>query len=134
MQLFALIFYLNFSESGFEGNFAPTKPIKMNTDDLLKKPIWQMTGEEFLSLSNFQNDKNNAKNPKVSQSDSHKKFVYGIRGIANLLDCSIATANRIKKSGVIDEAIFQHNRKIVVDSEKALHLFRTSAEHSKTEM
>ena len=36
--------------------------------------------------------------------------------------CSIPTANRIKKSGVIDAAITQVGRKIVVDVELALEL------------
>lgn len=92
-----------------------------------------MTGEEFLSLSKSQKDIIPTERIAITQP-TDKKLVYGIRGIANLLDCSIATANRIKKSGVIDEAIYQHNRKIVVDSEKALHLFRTFGENSKTEL
>lgn len=43
-------------------------------------------------------------------------------GIARLFGCSIPTANRIKKSGVIDKAITQCGRKIIVDSELALSL------------
>lgn len=39
-----------------------------------------------------------------------------------IFGCSIPTANRIKKSGVIDSAITQVGRKIVVDSELALSL------------
>ena len=35
---------------------------------------------------------------------------------------AIPTANRIKKSGVIDKAITQCGRKIIVDSELALQL------------
>ena len=103
----------------------------MKIENLLEKPIWQMTGEEFLSLSKFQNDNRKTEKIPVPQSNADKKLVYGIRGIANLLDCSIATANRIKKSGIIDEAIYQHNRKIVVDSERALQLFRTLSDNSK---
>lgn len=36
--------------------------------------------------------------------------------------CSIPTANRIKASGVIDGAITQIDRKIVIDQELALKL------------
>lgn len=54
---------------------------------------------------------------------SERKYVYGIKGIANLFDCSIATANRIKASGAINGAIIQRNRRIIVDAEKALELF-----------
>ena len=51
-----------------------------------------------------------------------RNFVYGIRGIATLFNCSEATANRIKKSGVIDEAISQTGKKIVIDADRALEL------------
>ena len=50
------------------------------------------------------------------------KHVYGIDGIARLFGCSHPTANRIKRSGVIDKAIKQVGRKIVVDAELALQL------------
>lgn len=55
-----------------------------------------------------------------------KRLVYGISGIAQLLNCSMTTANRIKASGRIDDAITQHGRIIVVDADKALLLFNNS--------
>lgn len=51
-----------------------------------------------------------------------RKLAYGIKGIAETFGCSIPTANRIKKSGIIDKAITQVGRKIVVDVELALQL------------
>ncbi|EKB56712.1 MULTISPECIES: DUF3853 family protein [Weeksellaceae] len=96
----------------------------MNKEELLNKPIWQMTGEEFLFLNKQEIKVNNNKNSSVNTKET--KLVYGIRGIANLFDCSIATANRIKKSGVIDDAISQRNRTIVIDTEKALKLFKNN--------
>ncbi|MFI3294042.1 MAG: DUF3853 family protein, partial [Rikenellaceae bacterium] len=39
-----------------------------------------------------------------------------------LFGCSIPTAQRIKKSGVINRAITQLGRKIIVDAELALEL------------
>lgn len=53
------------------------------------------------------------------------KYVYGIDGIADLFHCSRPTAQRIKSSGVIDKAITQHGRKIIVEAEYALQLLRT---------
>lgn len=50
------------------------------------------------------------------------KYVYGIKGIADLFGCSVPTANKIKRSGKIDKAITQVGRKIVVDAEMALEL------------
>ena len=62
---------------------------------------------------------------KVSESEPAKKkeYVYGIKGIAQLFGCSTATAQRIKSSGVIDGAITQRNRRIIVDVEKAMTYF-----------
>ncbi len=51
-----------------------------------------------------------------------KKYVYGIRGIAGLFNCSMPTANRIKASGRIDGAITQIGRKIIIDADRALEL------------
>lgn len=58
----------------------------------------------------------------VKQVEEHN-FVYGIEGIAKIYNCSIATAQRIKKSGRIAAAIVQEGRQIVVDVEKALSLY-----------
>ena len=55
-------------------------------------------------------------------TDTNRKYVYGIPGIARLFGCSLPTANRIKKSGKIDKAITQIGRKIIVDAELALEL------------
>ena len=55
-------------------------------------------------------------------TDTSRKYVYGIPGIAKLFGCSLPTANRIKKSGRIDKAITQIGRKIIVDAELALEL------------
>lgn len=102
---------------------ATTILISMNISDLLQKPLWQMTGEEFMFLSKTasQNDEATIKdNP--SQPTSEKKYVYGIDGIAEIFGCSRPTASRIKKSGRINAAIRQIGRKIVVVVELALSL------------
>ncbi len=90
-----------------------------NIQELLSKPVWQMTGEEFIFLS-----KHASGQPKhaAARYRHGKKYVYGILGIAKLFGCSLPTANRIKKSGKIDKAITQIGRKIIVDAELALEL------------
>jgi hypothetical protein len=91
----------------------------MNINELKEKPIWQMTGEEFLFLQ-----QNGGQNIKVDTPimNLNRKYVYGIHGIAQLFGCSMPTANRIKKSGKIDRAITQIGRKIIVDADLALEL------------
>lgn len=54
---------------------------------------------------------------------SEKRLVYGIAGIAQLFNCSMTTANRIKASGQINGAIMQNGRIIVVDADLALELY-----------
>lgn len=89
-----------------------------NIENLKEKPLWQMTGEEFLFLQNHSG--NTRIQPPPLAKD--KKYVYGILGIAKLFGCSMPTANRIKQSGKISKAIIQIGRKIIVDAELALEL------------
>ncbi|SDS19431.1 Protein of unknown function [Polaribacter sp. KT25b] len=95
----------------------------MNLESIKEKPLFQMTGEEFIFL---QNNLNNELPSKTLEPEKGKKYVYGIRGIAKLIDGSTSKANRLKKSGIIDKAIIQNGRKIIVDAELALQLMNQS--------
>lgn len=59
----------------------------------------------------------------VQKSDGQKKLVYGLQGLADLLHCTRRHASKIKSSGILDEAIKQRGRTIVIDSDLALELF-----------
>lgn len=80
-------------------------------------PIWQLTVSEFMDIL-----KEIQQQPIIQQPE--KRFVYGLTGIAKLFGCSRTTASEIKRSGVIDGAITQVGRTIVVDAELALDLAR----------
>ena len=54
-----------------------------------------------------------------------RNLEYGIAGIARIFNCSMATANRIKASGKIDDAITQTGRIIVIDVDRAKQLKKT---------
>ena len=97
------------------------KYMNMQLEELLKKPLWQMTGEEFLFLQDSSHQGVNYVSAPIAESP-RKKYEYGIRGIAKIFGCSIPTANRIKKSGKINTAITQVGRKIIVDADHALQL------------
>lgn len=60
------------------------------------------------------------------QEEQGKKrnLVYGLAGLSKLLGCSQSTAARIKKSGVLDPAIRQTGKIIVVDADLALDLMK----------
>ena len=91
-----------------------------NLQELLSNPVWQMTGEEFIFLSKHASRQTETQPQPVT--DTERKYVYGILGIAKLFGCSLPTANRIKKSGKIDKAITQIGRKIIVNVELTLEL------------
>ena len=93
----------------------------MTTNELLDKPVWQMTGEELLFLAQHGNMSTSGETGKAS-SKGEKRYVYGLAGIARLFGCSLPTANRIKQSGKINRAITQIGRKIIVDADLALEL------------
>lgn len=95
----------------------------LSIEQLMQTPVCMMTGEQLAFLmSNLSllADKSNNKAEKAENNP--KNVVHGIKGIADIFGCSIPTANRIKRSGIIDDAISQVGRKIVVDVDLALKL------------
>jgi hypothetical protein len=96
-----------------------------NINSLKEKPLWQLTGKEFLDLIEGSSTKSNTEKFENSKF-TEKKYVYGISGIQSLLNCSESSAKRLKKSGTIDEAIIQNGRKIIIDVEKALELLKNN--------
>lgn len=85
----------------------------------LNTPIWQLTVGEFIELQ----QKTAIDKPKPEPALIRKKnFVYGIAGLAELLNCSKTTAQKIKNSGLIDKAITQVGKKIVFDPDMVINL------------
>ncbi|MEN2436481.1 DUF3853 family protein [Weeksellaceae bacterium A-14] len=72
-------------------------------------PIWKLTVEEFLEV--------------CKELNSENKYEYGLKGLAKLLGCSISKASEIKSSGILDKAITQRGKIIIIDKQKALTLF-----------
>ena len=97
---------------------------KFNLNQLLQKPIAMMTGEELCFLITKSVERTEVGTPQTASKGNY----YGIEGIARVFGCSVPTANRIKKSGIIDKAITQIGRKIVVDADLALSLAKESGE------
>lgn len=91
----------------------------MDLQNLLEKPLFQLTTQEFLFI---QKRDINSNSPVSDSNYTPKKYVYGIEGIATLLGCSKTTANRIKKSKKLEAAITQIGRKIITDADLALKL------------
>jgi hypothetical protein len=81
-------------------------------------PLWQLTVADLMEIL-----KEVQQQPVIRQPE--KRFVHGLKGIAQIFGCSRTTASEIKKSGLIDEAITQVGRTIVVDAELALQLAKS---------
>ena len=62
---------------------------------------------------------------QVAQKNQNpgKRYVYGLKGIQSLFKISHLTAQRYK-DGILKPAVMQQGRKIVVDVEKAMELFK----------
>ena len=86
----------------------------------LNTPIWQLTVGEFIEL----HQRMTSQKPPEEKKPERKKLVYGIKGLAGLLSCSTTTAQMIKNSGMIDKAITQFGRKIIIDADLALELIK----------
>lgn len=85
------------------------------------KPIFSCTLGEFCDAIANKLAEMTTNDDETSRK---KNLVYGLAGIAQLLGCSISTAARIKKSGVLAGAIHQTGKVIVVDADLALDLMK----------
>ncbi|KUY31437.1 DUF3853 family protein [Elizabethkingia ursingii] len=83
----------------------------------LQTPLWQIIVGEFLELQ--------------SKNKADKRYEYGLKGIAKIFGCSVSHENRIKGSGIIDDAIIQNGNIIIIETEKALQLFGEKKEKNE---
>lgn len=95
-------------------------------DDPRNKLLLQLTGQEFIDLLREGLGLAMLGYDDPQPMEVKKHLVYGLQGLCDLLGCSTSTAARIKKSGVIDAAISQNGKIIVIDADLALDLIRTS--------
>ncbi|REC60137.1 hypothetical protein DRF65_22570 [Chryseobacterium pennae] len=72
-------------------------------------PLWKLTVEEFLEI--------------IKNFGSENRHEYGLKGLAKVLGCSVSKASEIKSSGMLDEAIIQKGKIIIIDKQKVLELF-----------
>lgn len=79
-------------------------------------PLWKLTVGEYVRLYKALN----------SSTYSFDRYEYGLKGLANVLGCSRAKASQIKKSGLLDEAIYQNKHTIIIDRDKVLQILQDS--------
>lgn len=96
-------------------------------------PLMSMTAGQLAELFNGILRASTGTQMEPAKEESHRRFVYGLRGIMELFGVSNVTAQRYK-NGIIKDAVSQCGRKIVVDADRALELFRESREDAGTDL
>ena len=88
------------------------------------KPLYTLTvGEFFQMMEDFVQRANSSKDTITTEADKPTgRLVYGLAGIGELFHVSHKTT-QYYKDHVIQEAVRQNGRKIVVDVDLALKLF-----------
>lgn len=98
-------------------------------EETLKKPLFACTLGEFVKALT---DQLGLMVGDVNETTPTKRnLVYGLTGLSSLLGCSISTAARIKKSGVLNPAIHQTGKIIAIDADLALELLKLKAKRYK---
>lgn len=87
----------------------------------MDKPLINCSVEEFLDMAV---EKFAQLVSGVDEAPVKRRLVYGLAGLSQLLGCSVSTAARIKKSGVLAPAIHQTGKIIVVDADMALEIMQ----------
>ena len=81
-------------------------------------PIWQLTVAEFREIIREGNQQQTTPEPARIQIEC----VYGIAGLAELIGASKTTAQKLKSSGILNEAITQVGRQIIINKKIALQI------------
>ncbi len=97
-----------------------------NIQLLMDKPLFQMTGGEFITLISCQNLGN------VQTNSDSRVLAYGVQELCDHLGCSQSAVFGLKRQGVLDGAIVPNvGKKIVFDVEKARVLIKKYLTKSK---
>lgn len=92
--------------------------------EFLGKFLFQATVSDLVEAFRFYGYTEICGRVSPDTSPDRKHYVYGLAGLSKLLGCSLSTAQRIKASGILDSAIAQHGRIIIVDADLALELMK----------
>lgn len=86
-----------------------------SVEQLLKTPIWQMTGEDFIHLLRYALDAQAGTKKAVDRI-----LIAGARPLAEHLSCSESMVHKLLRDGALAPAIVSHiGKKWVFDGEKA---------------
>lgn len=87
----------------------------VNVKNLLDKPLWQMTGEEYVALHAYACAINTE-----GREASKVTRVKGVQAVAEYCACSASQIAKLLREGVLDSAILSRiGKSIVFDADKA---------------
>lgn len=87
--------------------------------DLLDKPLWQLTGKEYVALHAYAAKKANEKNDTLQTTTR----CTGVRELAQFLQCCESKIYAMKRDGVLDGSIVSSiGKSTIFDGEKAREL------------
>lgn len=105
--------------------------IDINIQELLDRPIWQMTGREYCALTQYANG---LRDGQDARAEGRRALVNGVQALADGLGCSPSTIYGLMRTareedgsaangGILKEAIVSRiGRRIVFDVELAREL------------
>ena len=89
-----------------------------NPKDLMKKPLWQMTGEEYVALHTYACTLYNGEGVRKAVT-----CCKGVHAVADFCSCSDSQIHKLLREGVLDSAIVSRiGKRIVFDGEMAREL------------
>lgn len=92
----------------------------MLTNELLDKPIFQMTGGEFLELMRQAQPE-----PVTETQDfANSEFVMGISGLARFLGCGRTKAAQLRAERVLEDATYQVGSKLFFNKKKVKEILK----------
>ena len=90
----------------------------VNVKNLLDKPLWQMTGSEYVALHAYACS-THTEGPEASQVTR----VQGVQAVAEYCACSPSQIAKLLREGVLESAILSRiGKSIVFDGDKARSL------------
>lgn len=97
-------------------------------NEISNKPLVSVTVDEFLEAAA---EKFGLSPATFTQEDEVQKpnLIYGLQALASLLGVSLSTAQRIKKSGILDRATYQYGKVYSFDSQLVLDLLSVKKHH-----
>ena len=86
-----------------------------NINELMKLPIWQMTGEEQYRIIQYalgngasRGEENTTMMPMDMPFAPKRTRIAGVHALAQYMECCDSLVYKLRREGVLDEAIISH--------------------------